>query len=87
MHNKMETIKSVQSMLQLKYYKCQGINSGLYLASRNPVSAKYRVLGIGVADSVRTSTVVLNEAIFSFCFTPNLCKKNLYTDVRVFAYV
>jgi hypothetical protein len=43
------------------------------LASRNPVKAKYSVLGMGVADNVSTSTDVLKDAIFSFCLTPNLC--------------
>lgn len=43
-----------------------------YLASRNPVKAKYRVRGMGVAERVRTSIEVLKEAIFSFCLTPNL---------------
>lgn len=56
-------IQGLDKLKQTRWY---------YLASRNPVNAKYRVLGIGVAESVSTSTEVLNEAILSFCFTPNL---------------
>lgn len=38
---------------------------------------------MGVAESVRTSIEVLNEAIFSFCLTPNLCKtENILLRVR-----
>jgi hypothetical protein len=45
----------------------------LYLASRKPVKARYRVRGMGVAERVRTSIEALYDAIFSFCWTPNFC--------------
>jgi len=50
-----------------------------YLASRKPVKARYKVRGMGVAESVRTSIEALYDAIFSFCWTPNFCKEERWS--------
>ena len=55
----------------LRRYKEELLNEK-NLASRKPTSARYKVLGIGVAERVRTSTEVFIDAMRSFCFTPNL---------------
>jgi hypothetical protein len=57
------------------FKKKHGTATTPYLASRKPVKARYRVRGMGVADSVRTSIEDLYDAIFSFCWTPNFCKE------------
>ena len=37
----------------------------------------WSVLGIGVAERVRTSTLVLSCLSFSLCFTPNRCSSSI----------
>jgi len=37
----------------------------------------YKVLGMGVAERVKTSIFVLIFLIFSFCLTPNLCSSSI----------
>jgi hypothetical protein len=66
-------------------YKEHATATTPYLASRKPVKARYRVRGMGVAESVRTSIEDLYEAIFSFCWTPNFCKDlhGVYTNICI----
>lgn len=58
-----------------------------YLASRKPVKARYKVRGMGVAESVRTSIEDLYDVIFSFCWTPNFCQKKKKIEyLKIYAY-
>ena len=53
------------------------------LKSLIPTSDMCNVLGIGVAVSVRTSTVSLNCLIFSLCFTPKRCSSSTISNPRL----
>ena len=57
---------------------------GVVMSERSlmPDSAMFRVRGIGVAVSVRVSTVVLSRFRFSFCFTPNFCSSSITSRPR-----
>ena len=46
------------------------------LMSRIPMRLIWRVLGIGVAESVRTSTFSRSFLIFSLCVTPKRCSSS-----------
>lgn len=50
--------------------------------SRMPVTAISRVLGIGVADIVRTSTFARSFFSCSLCSTPNRCSSSTMTRPR-----
>ena len=41
------------------------------------------VLGIGVADKVKTSTVFLNFLRDSLCLTPNLCSSSITSNPKL----
>ena len=40
------------------------------------------VLGIGVADKVKTSMLVLSSLIFSFCSTPKRCSSSMINNPK-----
>ena len=44
---------------------------------RSPDKDICNVLGIGVADRVKTSILFFNSLIFSLCLTPNLCSSSI----------
>ncbi|MPN54444.1 hypothetical protein SDC9_202114 [bioreactor metagenome] len=50
--------------------------------SRMPMSDISSVRGMGVAESVRTSTVFLSSLIFSLCATPNRCSSSTTSSPR-----
>ena len=47
-----------------------------------PVRLISSVRGIGVAVRVRTSTLLLNDLIFSLCVTPNRCSSSITSKPR-----
>ena len=47
--------------------------------SRMPSSDIFKVLGMGVAESVKTSTFFFNCLSFSLCATPNRCSSSTTT--------
>mmetsp|Transcript_1028 Transcript_1028/g.3060 ORF Transcript_1028/g.3060 Transcript_1028/m.3060 type:complete len:344 (+) Transcript_1028:1253-2284(+) len=57
--------------------------SGNSDVSRRPANAAPNVLGIGVADSVRTSTSTQAALKRSFCRTPNLCSSSTTARPRL----
>ena len=50
--------------------------------SRSPISDIFKVRGIGVADSVRTSTFGVNFLIFSLASTPKRCSSSRINKPR-----
>ena len=52
------------------------------LMSLAPISAMYRVRGMGVADSVSTSMPLKRSLNFSLCLTPKRCSSSITTRPR-----
>ena len=52
------------------------------LMSLTPVNEKYNVRGIGVAESVNTSTLSCKDFNFSLCLTPNRCSSSIINNPK-----
>ena len=67
-------------------YVCTGYlssgGSSIVLMLRMPESDIWSVLGIGVADSVSTSTFFLRYFIASLCCTPKRCSSSITSSPR-----
>ena len=56
----------------------------MMLMSRAPMSENCNVRGMGVADMVSVSTLVLSLRNFSFVATPNFCSSSMMSSPRSF---